>query len=187
MLTSPAPTLKKEIVPSHIDAGSKFSTTSPDPFSKEITSIDAQKKLEKEKLIAIRVNRQIQHSCGLVMGESKTPLDVYDEFTFGMIRLADWMRKLPTFTSEVNHDYHHMMAVDAMLAPDIENEQSIDSSHKFISKTKVEDAKALIANSQLRILPCDNLDEAAKMVVKLSNIVDLARATNVDVKFELSI
>lgn len=53
--------------------------------------------------------------------------------------------------------------------------------------TKVEDAKALIATSQLRILPCDNLDEAAKMVVKLSNIVDLARATNVDVKFELSI
>ncbi|CAB3399957.1 unnamed protein product [Caenorhabditis bovis] len=53
--------------------------------------------------------------------------------------------------------------------------------------TKVEDAKALIATSQLRILPCDNLDEAAKMVVKLSNIVDLARASNVDVKFELSI
>ncbi|CAI5456184.1 unnamed protein product [Caenorhabditis angaria] len=53
--------------------------------------------------------------------------------------------------------------------------------------TKVEDAKALIATSELRILPCDNLDEAAKMVVKLSNIVDLARATNIDVKFELSI
>ncbi|CAI4233255.1 unnamed protein product [Auanema sp. JU1783] len=53
--------------------------------------------------------------------------------------------------------------------------------------TKVEDAKALIATSQLRILPCDNLDEAAKMVVKLSNIVNLARAAQIDVKFELSI
>ncbi|KJH47103.1 succinate-CoA ligase, beta subunit [Dictyocaulus viviparus] len=53
--------------------------------------------------------------------------------------------------------------------------------------TKVEDAKALIATSQLRILPCDNLDEAAKMVVKLSDIVNLARAAQIDVKFELSI
>ncbi|VDK46308.1 unnamed protein product [Cylicostephanus goldi] len=53
--------------------------------------------------------------------------------------------------------------------------------------TKVDDAKALIANSQLRILPCDNLDEAAKMVVKLSDIVNLARAAQIDVKFELSI
>ncbi|VDM77855.1 unnamed protein product [Strongylus vulgaris] len=53
--------------------------------------------------------------------------------------------------------------------------------------TKVEDAKALIATSELRILPCDNLDEAAKMVVKLSDIVNLARAAQIDVKFELSI
>ncbi|KAJ1364279.1 Succinate--CoA ligase [ADP-forming] subunit beta, mitochondrial [Parelaphostrongylus tenuis] len=53
--------------------------------------------------------------------------------------------------------------------------------------TKVDDAKALIATSQLRILPCDNLDEAAKMVVKLSDIVHLARAAQIDVKFELSI
>ena len=30
--------------------------------------------------------------------------------------------------------------------------------------TRVEDAKALIATSGLRILACDNLDEAAKMV-----------------------
>ncbi|MFH4980843.1 hypothetical protein AB6A40_007552 [Gnathostoma spinigerum] len=53
--------------------------------------------------------------------------------------------------------------------------------------TKVDDAKALIANAQLRILACDNLDEAAKMAVKLSSIVELARAASVDVKFELSI
>ncbi|CAD5229613.1 unnamed protein product [Bursaphelenchus okinawaensis] len=53
--------------------------------------------------------------------------------------------------------------------------------------TQVEDAKALIANSKMRILACDSLDEAAKMVVKLSSIVGLAKAASVDVKFELSI
>ncbi|GMR29843.1 hypothetical protein PMAYCL1PPCAC_00038, partial [Pristionchus mayeri] len=53
--------------------------------------------------------------------------------------------------------------------------------------TKVDDAKALIANSKLRILPCDNLDEAAKMAVKLSNIVQMARDASLNVNFELSI
>uniref|UniRef100_A0A0N4UBW5 Succinate--CoA ligase [ADP-forming] subunit beta, mitochondrial n=1 Tax=Dracunculus medinensis TaxID=318479 RepID=A0A0N4UBW5_DRAME len=53
--------------------------------------------------------------------------------------------------------------------------------------TRVEDAKALIADSQLRILACDGLEEAAKMVVKISTIVQLARSASVDVKFELSI
>ncbi|XP_045130815.1 succinate--CoA ligase [ADP-forming] subunit beta, mitochondrial-like [Portunus trituberculatus] len=53
--------------------------------------------------------------------------------------------------------------------------------------TNVDDAKALIAMSNLRILPCDNLDDAAKMAVKLSNIITLAKAANVDVKFELPV
>merc|ERR1711931_402123 len=53
--------------------------------------------------------------------------------------------------------------------------------------TKVDDAKALIASSNLRILSCDNLDEAAKMAVRLSNIVSLAKDAHVDVKFELPI
>jgi len=53
--------------------------------------------------------------------------------------------------------------------------------------TKVDDAKALIAGSNLRILSCDNLDEAAKMAVRLSNIVSLAKDAHVDVKFELPI
>jgi len=53
--------------------------------------------------------------------------------------------------------------------------------------TKVEDAKALIAASNLRILSCDNLDDAAKMAVRLSNIVSLAKDAHVDVKFELPI
>ncbi|KAK7090436.1 succinate--CoA ligase [ADP-forming] subunit beta, mitochondrial-like [Littorina saxatilis] len=51
--------------------------------------------------------------------------------------------------------------------------------------TRVDDAKAIIAASTMKILACDNLDEAAQMVVKLSTIVDLARAASVDVKFEL--
>jgi len=51
--------------------------------------------------------------------------------------------------------------------------------------TRVEDAKALIAASPLKILAIDNLDEAAKMIVRLSDIVDLAHQASVDVKFEL--
>lgn len=51
--------------------------------------------------------------------------------------------------------------------------------------TQVDDAQALIAASKLKILACENLDEAAKMVVKLSTIVGLARSAAVDVKFEL--
>lgn len=53
--------------------------------------------------------------------------------------------------------------------------------------TRVDDAKALIANSELRILACDGFDEAAKMVVKLSSIVELAKDSMLDVKFELHI
>lgn len=35
---------------------------------------------------------------------------------------------------------------------------------RCIVGTKVEEAKALIASSGLKIIACDNLDEAAKMV-----------------------
>ena len=53
------------------------------------------------------------------------------------------------------------------------------------SSFQVDDAKALIAASKLKIIACDNLDEAAKMAVKLSQIVGLARSAEIDVKFEL--
>ncbi|KAM9642214.1 LOW QUALITY PROTEIN: succinate--CoA ligase [ADP-forming] subunit beta, mitochondrial-like [Trichechus inunguis] len=49
--------------------------------------------------------------------------------------------------------------------------------------TRVDDAKAL--SSGLKILACDDLDEAAKTVVKLSEIVTLAKQGQVDVKFQL--
>ena len=41
--------------------------------------------------------------------------------------------------------------------------------------------------SNLRILACDNLDEAAKMIVKLSDIVGMAKAANIDVNFEIPV
>lgn len=53
--------------------------------------------------------------------------------------------------------------------------------------THFEDAKVLIEESGLRIFAIDDLDDAAKKVVKLSNIVELAREASVDVKFELPI
>eukprot|EP00118_Oscarella_pearsei_P026247 m.309666 g.309666 ORF g.309666 m.309666 type:complete len:446 (+) comp47244_c0_seq1:14-1351(+) len=53
--------------------------------------------------------------------------------------------------------------------------------------TRVDDAKLMIANSGLKILACNDLDEAAKMAVRLSNIVQLAREASVDVKFQLPI
>ncbi|KAG1708534.1 Succinate--CoA ligase [ADP-forming] subunit beta, mitochondrial [Nymphon striatum] len=51
--------------------------------------------------------------------------------------------------------------------------------------SEVDAAKKKIAESNLKILACDNLDEAAKLVVKLSTIVGIARDVSVDVQFEL--
>lgn len=53
--------------------------------------------------------------------------------------------------------------------------------------TRVDDAKALIAASKLRIIAVDNLDEAARIIVKLSEIVGLAKSASVGVQFELPI
>ncbi|GAU89642.1 hypothetical protein RvY_02171 [Ramazzottius varieornatus] len=53
--------------------------------------------------------------------------------------------------------------------------------------TNVDDAKILIAGSRLKILAADDLDEAAKMAVKLAQIVRLAKEGGLDVKFELPI
>jgi len=50
--------------------------------------------------------------------------------------------------------------------------------------TKVDEARELIAKESLKIITCDDFDKAAKMVVKLSNIVKLAREADVDVKFD---
>lgn len=51
--------------------------------------------------------------------------------------------------------------------------------------TNVNEAKELIKKSKLRILPKDDLDEAAMLSVHLSQIVHLAREAHLDVSFEL--
>lgn len=53
--------------------------------------------------------------------------------------------------------------------------------------TNVDEAKIKIATSPLKIIACDNLDEAARVVVKMSEIVGLAKASGVSVQFELPI
>uniref|UniRef100_A0A4W3HNF7 Succinate--CoA ligase [ADP-forming] subunit beta, mitochondrial n=1 Tax=Callorhinchus milii TaxID=7868 RepID=A0A4W3HNF7_CALMI len=53
--------------------------------------------------------------------------------------------------------------------------------------TRVDDAKALIASSSLKILACDDLGDAARMVVKLSEIVSLAKEAHINVNFQLPI
>jgi len=63
-------------------------------------------------------------------------------------------------------------------------EQSINVS-SCDQGTNVDDAKVLIASSGMKILPCDNLDEAARLAVKLSSIVSLARSAKLDVNFEI--
>ncbi|XP_047344001.1 succinate--CoA ligase [ADP-forming] subunit beta, mitochondrial isoform X1 [Vespa velutina] len=51
--------------------------------------------------------------------------------------------------------------------------------------TNVDEAKALIANAGLKIVPIDDLDEAARVAVKLSTIVKLAQSENLSVNFEI--
>jgi len=51
----------------------------------------------------------------------------------------------------------------------------------------VDEAKVMIGSSGMKILPVDNLDEAARLAVKLSNIVGIARDAQLDVNFQLPI
>ena len=53
--------------------------------------------------------------------------------------------------------------------------------------TEVDTAKVLIASAGLKILPTDDLDEAARLAVKLSNIVGMARSANLNINFEIPI
>merc|ERR1712117_386204 len=53
--------------------------------------------------------------------------------------------------------------------------------------TNVDEAKVMIGSSGLKILPVDNLDEAARLSCKLSKIVAVARDAHLDVKFEMPI
>merc|ERR1712178_544469 len=51
--------------------------------------------------------------------------------------------------------------------------------------TRVDDSKAIIGASGLKILPCDNLDEAAELIVRLADVMVLAKEAGVGVQFEL--
>ncbi|XP_037300186.1 succinate--CoA ligase [ADP-forming] subunit beta, mitochondrial [Manduca sexta] len=51
--------------------------------------------------------------------------------------------------------------------------------------TKVTEARKLVAESGLRIVPRDDLDEAAQLVVQLCEIVALARKAGVEVAFDI--
>lgn len=51
--------------------------------------------------------------------------------------------------------------------------------------TRVKEAKELIEKSNLRIISCDDLDEAARKAVQLSSIVKMARKADLHVSFEL--
>lgn len=51
--------------------------------------------------------------------------------------------------------------------------------------TKVDEAKTLIASSDLKIIACDDLDEAAKMSVKLAQVVKMSKEVGLGVSFEL--
>lgn len=51
--------------------------------------------------------------------------------------------------------------------------------------TNVNEAKAMMAESGLKILSIDNLDEAAKLAAKMSAIVGLAKEASLDVSFTI--
>merc|ERR1719300_865668 len=53
--------------------------------------------------------------------------------------------------------------------------------------TMVDEAKIMIGSSGLKILPINDLDEAARLAVKLSDIVGIAKEAHVDVNFEIPI
>ena len=49
--------------------------------------------------------------------------------------------------------------------------------------TKVDEGKVLIASSGLKILPVSDLEEAARLAVKISKIVEIAKDAHVDLSF----
>ena len=57
----------------------------------------------------------------------------------------------------------------------------------YFQGTKVDEAKIMIGSSGLKILPINDLDEAARLAVKLSDIVGIAKEAHVDVNFEIPI
>lgn len=81
-----------------------------------------------------------------------------------------------------------IMRCDVIAEGIIEAAKELDLKIPIICRlqgTNVDDAKILIGSSGMKILPIDNLDEAARLAVKLSSIVGLARSAKLDVNFEM--
>jgi len=53
--------------------------------------------------------------------------------------------------------------------------------------TNVDEAKVMIGSSGMKILPVDNLEEAARLAVKISMVVGIARDADLNVNFQLPI
>ncbi len=53
----------------------------------------------------------------------------------------------------------------------------------FRQGTRVDEAKVLIASSGMKILPVSDLEEAARLVCKLSKIIEIAKEAKVTVQF----
>ena len=51
--------------------------------------------------------------------------------------------------------------------------------------TNMEEAKALLASSSLKILPADDLEEAASRSCKIAEIISLASSQKLDVNFSI--
>jgi len=80
-----------------------------------------------------------------------------------------------------------IMRCDVIAAGIIQAARQLDLSIPIIVRlqgTKVEEARELIAKENLKIITCDNLNKAARMAVRLSNIIELAKEAEVGVKFE---
>ncbi len=53
----------------------------------------------------------------------------------------------------------------------------------MLQGTNVDEAKVLIASSCLKMLPVSDLEEAARLVCKLSKIVEIAKDAELTVQF----
>lgn len=81
-----------------------------------------------------------------------------------------------------------IMRCDVIAEGIIEAVKTLDLNLPLVVRlqgTNVDEAKILIATSGLRILPCDDLEEAAKMVVKLSEMVTMAQSSNINISFSI--
>ena len=56
-------------------------------------------------------------------------------------------------------------------------------TNNFKQGTKVDEGKVLIASSGLKILPVSDFEEAARLAVKISKIVEIAKDASVDLSF----